>query len=218
MPNAPLPVATPVGPKPTANLDPADDEVVGPPEVLEDCEARLRLEGVTFKPATLPVFKKGSVVCGAHQAVQYVSGPTGIRFEPNPVVSCPLALALARFEPLVQRLAQQKLGRKVTRITQGGTYNCRSMARFKMASEHSYGNAIDLYQFILEDGSRANVLRDFGAPAKPPPSVRGEFLRELAQAAFDEAVFSVVVTRYFDELHRDHIHADMAHYRTDGTR
>jgi len=201
-----------------ANVDPADDFVVGPPDIIADCEARLGASNVTFKSAKVPIIKVNGNVCGAYQAVQYLKGPSDIRFDPPPVVSCPLALGLASFERLVQRLALEYFGQRVKRITQGGTYNCRSMARFKLVSEHSYANAIDLYEFVLEKGRRINVLRDFGSPKAAPKGKEGEFLRALARAAYDEQVFSVVVTRFFDELHRDHIHVDMAHYRTDGTR
>jgi hypothetical protein len=202
----------------TANLDPSDDDVVGPPTVIDDCERRLEQAKVEYQLAKVPLIVQHKTVCGAHQAVQYLKGPEHIAFEPRPVVSCPLALGLARFEGLVQRLALKYFNQRVKRITQGGTYNCRSMARFKLVSEHSYANAIDLYGFTLANGKRITVLRDFGAPNAEPKGKEGAFLRELAQAAYDEGVFSVVATRFFDELHRDHIHVDMAHYRTDGTR
>ncbi|MGC4069443.1 MAG: extensin family protein [Polyangiaceae bacterium] len=203
---------------PTANLDPTDDAIVGPPEPIEDCHARLQAAQVSFRSATLPIKIQRRQVCGAPQAVVYRRGPEGIAFSPTPIVSCPLALGLARFEGLVQRLSLEYFGVRVKRIVQGGTYNCRSMARFNLVSEHSYANAIDLYGFVLENGKSIQVLRDFGATDRPPKGKEGAFLRDLARAAYDEAVFSVVVTRFFDELHRDHIHVDMAHYRTDGTR
>jgi hypothetical protein len=202
----------------TANIDPSDDEVVGPPSVIEDCEARLERAHVKFRSAKVPLVTHGKMLCGAHQAVTYEKGPEGIAFFPRPTVSCPLALGFARFESLVQRLALKHLGQKVKSIHVGGAYNCRSMARFKLVSEHSYANAIDIYGLTLENGKRVSVLHDFGRPEKEPPEKSGVFLRELARAAFDEQIFSVVVTRFFDELHRDHIHVDMAHYRTDGSR
>jgi hypothetical protein len=43
-------------------------------------------------------------------------------------------------------------------------------------------------------------------------------LATLAQRPSSEDVFSVAVTRFFDELHKDHVHVDMVHYRTDGSR
>src|SRR5690349_21580589 len=42
-----------------ANLDPADDFVVGPPDALPECDADLAKAGVTYKPASLPVHTQG---------------------------------------------------------------------------------------------------------------------------------------------------------------
>ncbi len=203
---------------PTANLDPSDDAIVGPPAPIADCEARLKAAHVDFRPAKLRVFEKRGVTCGAEQVVEYRAGPQGLRYVPAPIVTCQMALGLAQLEPLLQRIAQEQLGVRVKSVRQGGTYNCRSMARFKLVSEHSYANAIDIYGFTLANGRSINVLSSFGHPDVEPKTREGRFLRELARAAYDDAVFSVVVTRFFDELHRDHIHLDMARYRTDGTR
>lgn len=201
-----------------ANLDPSDDEVVAPPLALPDCAERLTRAQVRFAEAKLPLFEKRGTTCGAPQAVTYLRGPENIAIQPPPIMTCQLALGLARFEQLAQRLAQEHFGQRIKSIKQGGTYNCRPMARFKLVSEHSYANAIDLYEFKLVSGRRISVLDHFGKPTSPPTGKEGQFLRALAQAAFDDAIFSVVVTRFFDELHRDHIHVDMAHYRTDGSR
>ncbi|HEY5958608.1 MAG TPA: extensin family protein [Polyangiaceae bacterium] len=201
-----------------ANLEPGDDELVGPPEIIEDCEQRLKAQGVTFRVVKLPLVKQRGFVCGAPQAIEYLEGPERIRFKPRPIVSCRLALGLAHFEHVLNATAREILGAKVTSIEQGGTYNCRSMARFRLVSEHSYANAIDLRSFGLSDARTVSVLRHFGRPSDAAQTVESQFLRTLGRRLFDENVFSVVVTRFFDELHRDHIHVDMAHYRTDGTR
>jgi len=201
-----------------ANLDPNDDGAEGPPDAIADYEERLKAAGIKFRPAALPMVKRAGLICGSPQAVQYLHGPTRIRIEPPPLVTCQLALALARFEDVANRTALEVLGAEVIRISQGGTYNCRSMARFKIISEHSYANAIDVYGFKLNNGHSIPVLRHFGDPKKPAATPETRFLRTLANRLFDEKVCSVVVTRFYDELHRDHIHCDMAHYRVDGSR
>ena len=202
----------------SANQDLDDDDVTGPPDVIPDCEARLAAANVQFRPAKLPIVKKGTLTCGAPQVVQYLKGPNGMRIYPPPLVSCTLALALARFEQVLERTAVEMLGSRVVSVSQGGTYSCRSMARFRQISEHSYANAIDFYSFRLADGRTISVLRHFGDPKQEPRAPETRFLRELAHRLFDEKVFSVVVTRFYDDLHRDHIHGDMAHYRVDGSR
>jgi len=203
----------------TADLDGANDDIVAPPEAIADCEARLAALGVSFAPAELKLRTSAGVVCGAPQAVLYKGRAGGPRWSSAPLVTCTLALALARFELLADSEARRALGSGLRSIEQGGTYNCRKMARFTgIVSEHSYGNAIDLKSFRLSDGRKVSVLQRFGRPAHEPSSPEGKFLRALARKAYDDGVFSVVLTEFFDTLHRDHFHVDMARYRVDGTR
>lgn len=205
-------------PREHADEDPTNDAVVGPPDVVADCAERLRAAGVRFSPAELPVrTKRDGLTCGAEQVVVYERGPTGVRWNASPLVTCGMALALADFERVVEQEAAV-LGQRVVRIEQGGTYNCRKMARYDWISEHSFANAIDVRSFTLKNGRRVSVEDHFGKLDREPKSVEGRFLRSLARRLYDEGVFSVVLTRYFDELHRNHFHLDLARYRVDGTR
>jgi hypothetical protein len=204
-----------------ADDDPANDSVVGPPDTIADCGARLDAMGIKYRAASVPLQQKrgAAYTCGTPQAVVYVRGPEGIKYNAAPLVSCGLALALGRFEHVVQEEAERRFGKRVRRIEQGGTYNCRRMTRFKeLVSEHSYANAIDIRAFVLEDGRRIAVLSDFGPLSQEPAGERSRFLRALARRSFDEGVFSVVLTPYWDALHRDHFHLDLARYHADGTR
>ena len=188
---------------------------------MPDCEGRLRNAGVEFRPAPgirLRTNAQGQVVCGNEQLVTYVRGPGGIAFTPSPTLSCALALALARLELIAQEEAERQLGSRVRRIAHGGTYSCRKMARFKLISEHSYANGIDLRSFVLEDGRQLSIQRHFGGTNPEVDQPEARFLRALARRLFDEDVMSVVITPFFDRLHHDHLHVDLARYRTDGTR
>ena len=115
-----------------ADLDPDNDNVVAPPELIADCEQKLQAAGVDFVRAKLPVKASGSnrPTCGVEQAVVYRQGPTKIRYNVAPILSCGMALGLARFEIVVNQEAQRYLRQSVVRAEQGGTYNCRKMARF----------------------------------------------------------------------------------------
>lgn len=129
-----------------------------------------------------------------------------------------MALALGRLETVLGEVSERELGSRVVKIEQGGTYNCRKMARFDMVSEHSYANAIDLRSFRLADGRTVSVEKHFGRPGSEPRTNEGRFLHALAHRLYDDGIFSVVLTEYFDRLHRDHFHLDLARYRIDGTR
>jgi hypothetical protein len=220
---APTTVASPPPAPPLepghADLDPDNDGVVAPPSSLPDCAARLKRAGIAFDPAELRVRRISSgVECGAHEAVVYRGPEGGVRWNVAPSVSCGMALALGRFEAVLGEVAETELGSRVVRVEQGGTYNCRKMALFDLVSEHSYGNAIDVRSFRLADGRTVSVERHFGRPGTEPRTKEGRFLRALARRLYDDGVFSVVLTEYFDRLHRDHFHFDLARYRIDGTR
>jgi hypothetical protein len=209
-----------------ADLDPTNDGLVAPPEPLTDCSERLQRAGIRFRAASLPFQtavsarggKRELVACGAEQVVTYLKGPAGVRYDTAPLVTCRLALALARFEQLASEEARRQLGRRVVAFKQLGTYSCRKMARFDFVSEHSYANAIDIQEIVLEGGERLSVARHFGKLDAALLGARATYLRSLARRAFDERLFSNVLTPFWDALHRDHLHLDLARYRVDGTR
>jgi hypothetical protein len=203
-----------------ADLDPTNDFLVAPPEPIADCEGKLRAAGVTFVAAALPV-KTGNgkrPTCGVEQAVVYQRGPAQVRYNAAPLVSCGMALGLARFEQTLNQEAERYFGQGVARVEQGGTYNCRKMARFDLVSEHAYANAIDIRSVTLKNGRKLTVLRGFGRIDAEPKAAEARFWRSLANRLYDEGSFSVVITPFFDALHKDHLHLDQARYRVDGSR
>lgn len=202
-----------------ADLDPSNDGLVAPPAVLPECEAMLAEHRAEFSHAELPLRRsRAGRECGTPQAVVFRGVKGGARYSPTPLLSCGMALALARFEPKLQSAAEASFGSRVVRVRHLGTYNCRDMARFDLVSEHSYANALDVSEIVLGDGRTVSVERHFGRPSGEPHGVEGRFLRELARRAFDDGDFSCVITEFFDPLHRNHIHLDLARYRVDGTR
>jgi hypothetical protein len=204
----------------SADLDPTNDEIVGPPSPVPDCEDRLRAASVTFRRADLPLktTAHGTLTCGSDQVVEYLGSESAIRYNAAPVLTCTMALGLATFEHVLQEEALARFGTRVKRLVHAGTYSCRRMARFRMVSEHSYANAIDLQSVVLENGRSIGVAKDFGPLEDERATAEGQFLRAVARRAYDEKIFSVVLTPRFDALHRDHFHLDMARYRVDGTR
>jgi len=212
--------AAPAAAPPLADRDPDNDNVVAPPAPIDDCEAKLRAAGVEFTPARLPVRPANAEhpTCGVEQAVVYRRGPANIRYNAPPLLSCGMALGLARFERALSEEAPRWLGRNVARIEHGGTYNCRKMTRFALVSEHSYANAIDIKSVTLDNGRKLTVLGTFGKLDGEPRTPEARFWRVVTRRAYDEGAFSVVLTPFFDPLHKDHVHLDQARYRVDGTR
>jgi hypothetical protein len=220
-PPPPAPAA-PRSPYAFANDDPNDDFVVAPPDVRPNCHDALAAAGVRFARASIPVHQEGRgrsrLTCGAEQVVVYRGSAAKIAFEPTPIVTCTMALALARFEVVVEEEAVRAFGERVVRITQLGTYSCREMAAYRgWVSEHSYANAIDVESFVLKSGKRISVLKGFER-GEETHTRAGAFLRAVSRRAYDEGLFSNVLTPFFDDLHRNHFHLDLARYRNDGTR
>ena len=180
-------VAVPVRrPGAYANLDPGDDDVLGPPDPYADCEEELARAGVKFRVASLPVHvpPRSKIACGAPQVVTYLHGPGNIAYNAAPLVTCSMALALASFERILQGEALAIFGSPVARIDQLGTYNCREMAaRRGWVSEHSYANAIDIGSFALKNGKTVDVLRDFDVGQAQPSKAGASFLRVVSRRA-----------------------------------
>lgn len=205
-----------------ANLDPDDDLVVAPPAPRASCDVELKAAGIRYRAASIPVHETGrkrKITCGAEQVVVYQGGPSKIAYEPAPVLTCTMALALARFDAILQEEATRIYNKPVVRIHQLGTYSCREMANYPgWVSEHSYANAIDLETFVFKDGAKISVLKHFEKSEEAPKNKAGKLLFSVARRAYEENVFSAVLTPYFDTAHRNHFHLDLSRYRADGTR
>lgn len=204
-----------------ANVDPDDDDTVGPPDARPTCDADLVAAGVSYKKDKLPLYTppKTKMVCGAPQVVVYKGSPAKIGYSPSVLLTCTMALALARFETILQEEAQKTYGKRVVTIHHLGTYNCREMAAYPgWVSEHSYANAIDFADFVLEDGRTIEVLKHFSPKSPAGVTKEAKFLRAIAGRAYDEETFSVVLTPFFDAHHSNHFHVDLARYRSDGTK
>lgn len=227
---APPPLASPPAPRRPgayANTDPSDDFEVGPPEALADCDEQLKEAGVKWTAAKIPVHTEGKGTgasrvehtCGSPQVVMFLRGPGKIAYEPAPVLTCKMALALASWEKIVTEEAQRTLRTRVVRIEQLGTYNCRVIPTAPgTMSEHGYANAIDIGRISLENGHTIDIYRDFDKGDDEPTSRNGAFLRAISRRANDEDVFSHVLTPFFDRAHDNHFHLDLARFRRDGTR
>lgn len=210
-----------------ANLDPYDDGIVAPPDEVPECETRLRSLGAKFEWIPLRVHREpeSGVRCGSFRAVSYDEGPEGFRYFPPAEVDCNVALALPRLERIAQEEAARHLHEPLLGLEHMGTYVCRPVRCTDRVSQHAYGNAIDVAAFVTRGLGTIDVERHFGPlPRTEEEAARGpetlspeaRFLRAVARRLYDEDVFSVVLTPFFDERHVNHFHLDMARYRVDG--
>ena len=136
-------------------------------------------------------------------------GATGIRY-PKPLhVNGPFALRTLHFEHIVQETAQKWLHQPVKQIEHLGTYVCREVAgRSGSLSQHAHGNAIDVSGFVLKNGTRVSVKRDYVRSGATPVKPAELFLRDLVERLREERVFRVILTPDWDRRHHNHLHLD----------
>ena len=122
----------------------------------------------------------------------------------QPVTTCAVAAGTVLWlRQGVQPAAEELLGSPVARVEHFGTYSCRRIYGGATGnwSEHSTGNAIDIGAFVLEDGRRISVARDWQGEGD-----EAAFLRAARDGACD--IFGTVLSPDYNEAHADHFHLD----------
>lgn len=118
-------------------------------------------------------------------------------------VQCGVAKAFsdwARFG--VDRAAQQLLGSPIARIETMGSYACRNVAGTERRSAHARAEAIDVSGFVLADGRRIVLQRDWNGG----DGATREFLRVVHKSACKR--FGTVLSPNYNAAHRDHFHLE----------
>lgn len=124
-------------------------------------------------------------------------------------LSCRAAVSLALWElHVLQPAALEHYGQPIARIEHYGSYACRNVYGRPQAtrSRHATAEALDVSGFVLADGSRIRVLRDWGNGG-----AHGRFLRRVRTGACN--FFDGVLSPDYNEAHRDHFHFDRGPYR-----
>jgi len=123
--------------------------------------------------------------------------------------SCRAAVSLALWERHVLAPAAQKhFGQSVAALEHFGSYSCRNVYGRAHAtrSQHATAEALDVAGFVLEDGQRIRVLKDWEADGET-----AAFLREVRTGAC--RFFDGVLSPDYNAAHRDHFHFDRGPYR-----
>jgi hypothetical protein len=165
------------------------------------CAGVLRPPGIDATAVSDRVTAAG---CGWSNAVR-VRAVAGIPLSIG-TISCPMAASLALWlAHEVQPLADRHLGSRVARVMSLGSFSCRNIVgspdRTVERSEHASANAIDIAGFVLADGRRITVSRDWRRD-----SPEGRFLREAHRRAC--RYFRVALSPEYNAAHRDHFHLD----------
>lgn len=118
-------------------------------------------------------------------------------------VRCGVAKAFgdwARFG--VDRAARQILGSPIAKIETMGSYACRKVAGTERLSAHARAEAIDVSGFVLADGRRIVLKRDWNGG----DAATREFLRVVQKSACKR--FGTVLGPEYNAAHEDHFHLE----------
>jgi hypothetical protein len=102
----------------------------------------------------------------------------------------------------VDRAARQILGSPIARIETMGSYACRNVAGSERRSAHARAEAIDVSGFVLADGRRIVLKRDWDSG----DAAAREFLRVVHQSACKR--FGTVLGPEYNAAHEDHFHLE----------
>jgi hypothetical protein len=162
--------------------------------------------------------------CGLYNAVRIdrTTAEVGKSFS----LTCRAAVSLAMWEKhVLQPAARKHFGSEVAQLEHFGSYSCRNVYNRPNAtrSQHATAEAFDVAGFILADGRRIRVLRDWprernDTPADSQqrsdpsgPTAESQFLREVRTGACQ--FFDGVLSPDYNAAHRDHFHFDRGPYR-----
>ena len=165
------------------------------------CRSVLLKAGADAVPAPDFETHKG---CGWSNALRVRSTAADIGLHAPTVMSCRTAVSLAMWaQHAVQPAATLHLRQPVRRLEHLGSYACRNVnnADRGRQSRHARAEAIDLMGFVLQDGSRITVLRDWRRDDD-----RGRFLRDVEDAACQW--FDVALGPDYNRQHADHFHLE----------
>jgi hypothetical protein len=144
-------------------------------------------------------------------AVTASIGPVEVK--PVATLACPLVSALDQWiTAAVQPAAMRWFRQPVVEIKQISAYSCRGMNGNSNAhiSEHAFGNALDIAEFVLADGHKVTV--QYGWRGSPEEQA---FLHDVQLAACNE--FTTVLAPGANIYHYNHIHVDLMR-RSSGRR
>lgn len=166
------------------------------------CRAVLERSGVAFR-ALDPAGE------GACRRLDRTVLPDAPLSPGQPVATCAIAAGTELWlRQGVQPAAHDLLGAAVVRVEHLGTFSCRRIGGGNAGrwSEHATGNAIDIAAFVLEDGRRISVLRDWRSESEAGEGEEAAFLRAVRDAAC--GVFGTVLSPDYNAAHADHFHLD----------
>ncbi|MEX0969110.1 MAG: extensin family protein [Paracoccaceae bacterium] len=145
--------------------------------------------------------------CGIGRAVR-IREIAGVALNPGATLNCRTAKVLADWVETDARAALRGMNGRLESMRVFASYACRprNSQRGARMSEHALGNAIDIGEFVLNNGTTLNVAQDWGRGRA------GAALTRLHASACGP--FGTVLGPESDRFHFNHFHFDTAEYRS----
>ncbi len=131
---------------------------------------------------------------------------TGVKFNREFILSCPLTVAWLMFEQQsLQPLAKEVFGKSVDKINHYGSFACRNINNSVVGkkSEHATASALDIAGLKLSDGRTVSVLKHWDNENEAEKS---DFLFQFKDGACK--FFGTVLGPEYNSLHANHFHID----------
>lgn len=167
------------------------------------CLADLAATGARFYPLTDTYDAPECNKLGTVQLLELAGDRAPLSVSNIGPVWCSVAKAFADWARFaVDRAARQLLRSPVVRIETMGSYACRNVTGTERRSAHARAEAIDVSAFLLADGRRIVLKRDWhGGDA-----ATREFLRVVHKSACKR--FGTVLGPGYNAAHEDHFHLE----------
>lgn len=173
------------------------------------CLDDLRGFGMSFRE-TPPIAEEDDPDCGIRRPIEVDRIVPGVDMQPEAVMRCETARALARWVSTFVLPASLRLEDRgpVTVVEHGSSYVCRRRNGNPegKVSEHAFGNAIDVIGFRFASGD----------PIPVQPRMREGTMAEAFQRGVRSSAcmdFTTVLGPGTDAAHDDHLHLDIKQRR-----
>lgn len=179
------------------------------PNATTACLRALDEAGVIWAPWAYTTQYADGLACTINDPIRVTSPINGITYRyynqdtaGTMSMGCDLALALVKLGELLKE-------KEVTEVLHIGTFNCRKIAGSNRLSQHSFGNAIDIWGFEDNNGADYILERDWEHNTANPQGAKAKLLYEIGQEMYARKIFNIVLTPNYNSAHDNHFHVDL---------
>lgn len=178
------------------------------------CKQQLDQLGIPYRNWSYSTQSAGGSSCTVEEPITITGPINGVTYQylntsPGTMnMTCDMALALHRLGDVLKE-------KNINKVKHIGTFNCRNISGSSSLSQHSYGHAIDLWEFVGVDGTNYSLERDWQHNTSSPTTHKAQVLHYIGRQMHERRIFNIVLTPNFNSDHDNHFHVDLkagSHY------